>query len=199
MCAFANGATPDNFIHPAVRAVLLHFWLAYDHPFVDGNGRTARALFYWSMLHAGYWLFEFISISTVLRKAPVKYGRSFLYTETDDNDLTYFLLAQAEVMRNAVHELHQYIQRKTDETRQVEAQLQSIEWFNHRQIEVIQHALKHPGHKYVIAAHQKAQDIAYQTARTDLMGLAERGILEQRKRGKQLVFVSPNDLAKRLR
>ena len=198
MCAFANETTPDSFIHPAVRAVLLHFWLAYDHPFVDGNGRTARALFYWSMLHAGYWLFEFISISTVLRKAPVKYGRSFLYTETDDNDLTYFLLAQAEVMRNAVSELHQYIQRKTEETRQMEAQLQSIEWFNHRQVEVIQHALKHPGHKYVIAAHQKAQDVAYQTARTDLMGLAERGILEQRKRGKQMVFVSPVDLAARL-
>jgi Fic family protein len=64
---------------------------------------------------------------------------------------------------------------------------------------LIQHALKHPGHKYVIAAHQKAQDIAYQTARTDLMGLAERGILEQRKRGKQLVFVSPADLAARMR
>lgn len=199
MCAFANETTSDSFIHPAVRAILLHFWLAYDHPFVDGNGRTARALFYWSMLHAGYWLFEFISISTVLRKAPVKYGRSFLYTETDDNDLTYFLLAQAEVMRNAVSALHQYIQRKTDETRQMETQLQSIEWFNHRQVEVIQHALKHPGHKYVIAAHQKAQDVAYQTARTDLMGLAERGILEQRKRGKQMVFVSPADLAARLR
>jgi Fic family protein len=199
MCAFANKTTSDSFIHPAVRAILLHFWLAYDHPFVDGNGRTARALFYWSMLHAGYWLFEFISISTVLRKAPVKYGRSFLYTETDDNDLTYFLLAQAEVMRNAVSELHQYIQRKTDETRQMETQLQSIEWFNHRQVEVIQHALKHPGHKYVIAAHQKAQDVAYQTARTDLMRLAERGILEQRKRGKQMVFVSPADLAARLR
>jgi len=53
MCAFANETTSDSFIHPAVRAILLHFWLAYDHPFVDGNGRTARALFYWSMLHAG--------------------------------------------------------------------------------------------------------------------------------------------------
>ena len=151
------------------------------------------------MLRADYRLFEYNSIPEVPRRAPVKYYRAFLHTETDDNDLTYFLLAQAEVMRRAVSELHQYIQRKTDETRQIEAQLQSIEWFNHRQVELIQHALKHPGHKYVIAAHQKAQDIAYQTARTDLMGLAERGILEQRKRGKQLVFVSPADLAARMR
>jgi Fic family protein len=83
MCDFGNGKTPDFFGHPALRAIILHFWLAYDHPFVDGNGRTARALFYWGMLNAGYWLFEFISISNILRKAPIKYGRSFLYSETD--------------------------------------------------------------------------------------------------------------------
>jgi Fic family protein len=67
--------------------MILHFWLAYDHPFVDGNGRTARALFYWCMLHYGFWVCEFISISHVIRRAPVKYANAFLYTETDDNDL----------------------------------------------------------------------------------------------------------------
>ena len=92
MCDFANGKIPNHFIHPVVRAIILHFWLAYDHPFVDGNGRTARALFYWLMLRNNYWLFEFISISQIIRKAPIKYGRAFLYTETDDNDLTYFIL-----------------------------------------------------------------------------------------------------------
>ena len=61
---------PAVFIHPVMRAITLHFWLAYDHPFCDGNGRTARALFYWSMLKQGYWLFEFISISSVINQAP---------------------------------------------------------------------------------------------------------------------------------
>ncbi|MCB1083642.1 MAG: Fic family protein, partial [Simkania sp.] len=83
MCDFANGKTPEYFVHPVVRAIILHFWLAYDHPFVDGNGRTARALFYWSMLRQGYWLFEFISISEVILRAPSKYAVSFLQTETD--------------------------------------------------------------------------------------------------------------------
>ena len=55
-CQWRN--TPDWFIHPAFRAIILHFWLGYDHPFVDGNGRTARALFYWSMLRNGYGLFK---------------------------------------------------------------------------------------------------------------------------------------------
>ena len=198
MCAFANGETPGYFIHPAVRAIILHFWLAYDHPFVDGNGRTARALFYWAMLHHNYWLFEFISISNILRKAPAKYGRSFLYTETDDNDLTYFLIAQTQVIRRAIRELHAYIEKKTTEMRDVESHMRALDLFNHRQVEVIRHALKHPSQRYTFASHQKSHNIAYQTARTDLLNLAEQGVLEQRKRGRQIAFIVPADLGGRL-
>src|SRR5262249_39502406 len=77
MCEFANARAPDYFIHPLVRSIILHFWLAYDHPFLDGNGRTARALFYWSMLRSGYWLFEYVSISKAILRAPVQYGNAF--------------------------------------------------------------------------------------------------------------------------
>lgn len=198
MCAFANGETPGHFVHPAVRAIILHFWLAYDHPFVDGNGRTARALFYWAMLHSGYWLFEFISISNILRKAPVKYGRSFLYTETDDNDLTYFIIAQTQVIRRAVRELHTYIERKTADLKDVESHMRALDLFNHRQVEIIRNALKHPGQRYTFTSHQKSHNVVYQTARTDLLDLGERGVLEKRKRGKQMVFVAPADLSARL-
>ena len=113
MCDFANGKTPREFVHPAIRSILLHFWLAYDHPFVDGNGRTARALFYWAMLRYGFWLCEFISISRIILRGPAKYGRAFLYTETDQNDLTYFIIYHLDIIRRAVDELHEYIKRKT--------------------------------------------------------------------------------------
>ncbi len=43
LCRFANDQSDQPFLHPVVRAILLHFMLGYDHPFVDGNGRTARA------------------------------------------------------------------------------------------------------------------------------------------------------------
>lgn len=198
MCAFANGETPGYFVHPAVRAIILHFWLAYDHPFVDGNGRAARALFYWAMLRGGYWLFEFISISSILRKAPAMYGLSFLHTETDDNDLTYFIIAQTQVIRRAIRELHAYIERKTAQTREVESHMRALDLFNHRQVEIIRHALKHPGQHYTFASHQKSHNVVYQTARTDLLGLSQRGVLEKRKKGKQWVFVAPADLSARL-
>ncbi|MFI5336636.1 MAG: Fic family protein, partial [Opitutales bacterium] len=199
MCDFANGESPDYFVHPAIRAIILHFWLAYDHPFVDGNGRTARALFYWAMLHHGYWLFEFISISHILRQAPAQYSRSFLYTETDDNDLTYFIVAQARVIRAAIDALDVYLDRKSREQQELDLRVRALDLFNHRQGELIRHALKHPHHQYTIAAHQQSHRIVYQTARSDLLDLQRWGLLSRKRKGKLFVFQVPPDLEARLR
>lgn len=188
MCAFANGEPDEPFIHPAIRAMILHFWLAYDHPFVDGNGRTARALFYWAMLRADYWLFEYISISDILKRAPVKYYRAFLYSETDENDLTYFLLHQSEVIRKAIAGLHEYIGRKTRELRDSERVLKNWRHLNHRQQALMAHALRHSGGSYTIEGHQTSHGSAYNTARTDLLGLVEEGLLELQKSGKKMIF-----------
>jgi Fic family protein len=199
MCRFANGATSkDPFIHPVVRAILLHLWLAFDHPFVDGNGRTARALFYWSMLRQGYWLTEFLSISRVIKKARTQYDRAFLYTETDGNDATYFLLHQLKVVRTAIDDLFAYLGRKVEEVRTLEKQLRVREDLNNRQLALLGHALRHPDARYTIEAHQNSHRVVYQTARTDLLTLAERGYLEQLKIGRKLAFAPVADLERKL-
>ena len=199
MCDFANGRTPDYFIHPVIRGIALHFWLAYDHPFVDRNGRTARALFYWAMLRAGYWLFQFISISQFLRNAPAKYGKAFLHTESDGNDLTYFILHQAEIIKRALKELHAHVARKSIETRSCLDALRSLPGLNHRQQAIIGHALRHPGHFYDIAGHRSRHAVSYATARADLLGLSEFGFLEQSRAGRAFIFVAPADLEARLK
>ena len=198
MCDFANGKTPSGFMPPAIRSIILHFWLSYDHPFVDGNGRTARALFYWSMLRHGYWLSEFISISHIIRKGPVQYGRAFLYTETDDNDLTYFILYHLEVIRCAVRQLHEYIKRKADQLRQLESELRGVIVLNHRQRALIGHALRHPNQLYTVESHRVSHNVFYETARKDLHDLAKRGLLDATKVGKTWRFAPADDLEKRL-
>lgn len=203
LCAFANGATsqeqaPARFVHPVVRAILLHFWLAYDHPFVDGNGRTARALFYWSMLRQNYWLFEFVSISEILVKAPAKYALSFLNTETDGNDVTYFLAYQSEVIHRAISALHQYIDDKSKELRATENLLRNTQELNHRQQALIGHALRHPGMRYTVEGHRRSHGVVYETARRDLLELGSRGLLEARKVGRAFVYFAPTDLGERV-
>jgi Fic family protein len=194
MCRFANGEIPNDFIHPAVRSIILHFWLAYDHPFVDGNGRTARALFYWSMLRYNYWLFEFVSISQIIHKAPIRYGKSFLYTETDDNDLTYFIRYHLQIIEKSIDELHDYIKRKTRQIQKIETKLKGIEILNHRQRALIGHALRHPQQRYTVESHRISNNVVYETARSDLLNLRDRGLLKAVKIGKEWSFTAVNNL-----
>ena len=200
MCTFANGSTKDEpFIHPVVRSIMLHFWLGYDHPFVDGNGRTARAVFYWSMLRQGYWLTEFISISRVIKKARAQYERAFLFSETDGNDATYFLFNQLKVLRTAIDELHTYLKRKAQEVRDLEGRLRGRDDLNHRQLAVLNDALRHPDARITIEGHQTLNRVVYQTARTDLLGLVAEGYLQQSKIGKKLYFTPVRDLHRKLK
>jgi len=204
LCAFANQAQDtEPFVHPVVRAILVHFMLGYDHPFVDGNGRTARALFYWSVARSGYWLMEYLSISRLLMKAPAQYARAYLHTETDANDATYFILYHLEVIQKAIDGLHDYLKRKMREQRSAESLLRDApclaNQLNHRQVAVLSHALRHAGHGYTVQSHKHSHRITTQTARTDLIKLAELGLLEQRKRGRAFVFFAWPDLGERIR
>ncbi len=199
MCDFANSSQSGAFLHPILKAIILHFWLAHDHPFVDGNGRTARALFYWSALSQNCWMFEFLSISGIIRKAPARYARSFLYTETDENDLTYFILAQLQVIRRAIDLLYAYLDKKALEIRAIEQALRSSVSINHRQLALLGHALRHPGVRYTIAGHRKTHGVTYETARSDLLDLASRALLHKAKTGRFFSFTAPGDLARRLR
>lgn len=199
MCAWANENSRENFVHPVVRSIVLHFWLAYDHPFVDGNGRTARALFYWSMLRHGYWLAEFLPISRLFLKAPAKYANAFQYVETDQNDLTYFVLFHLRVLQRALEDLRTYLERKSQETLTVTKLLRASANLNHRQVALLTHALAHEDAEYTIEAHRHSHAVVYQSARADLLDLAERGLLRQRKAGRKFVFSPAPGLEARLR
>ncbi|BAH37226.1 MAG TPA: Fic family protein [Gemmatimonas aurantiaca] len=202
MCDFANGTSDTEFLPPVIRAILLHFWLAYDHPFVDGNGRTARALFYWSMARSGYWLCEYVSISRILRKARGAYARSYLYTESDSNDTTYFVLHQLRTLVRAIEDLHEYLARKTQQMRDIERLVRQTSIaqgnLNPRQLALLRHALNTPSAQYTVASHQRSHGTSYQTARTDLLRMAELGLLRQFKVSKAFAFEPAGDLAVRL-
>lgn len=205
LCKFANAKNDEDnfFIHPVIKAILLHFMLAYDHPFVDGNGRTARALFYWSMAQQNYWLMEFISISEIIKRAPSKYARAYLYTETDDNDMTYFIIHQLDVISQAITALYEYINKQSQEISETKGLLYANQVLqnklNYRQIALIKHALKHPNMYYQIESHRQSHNVTYDTARTDLLNLAKLGLLLKQKIGKAFSFAVPADLRKRIK
>lgn len=209
LCDFANADTsqsdnPGSFLHPVVKAIALHFMLGYDHPFCDGNGRTARALFYWAMARQGYWLAEFISISTIIKASPAQYGKAYLHTESDDNDLTYFLIHQLDVIHKAITALHQFLDKKLRDLNVAEQMLVQNPRLkgrlNFRQLALLCHALKNPRFAYVIDEHQNSHGISYDVARKDLLYMAdELKLLTKTKDGKRYLFVVPEDIERRVR
>jgi Fic family protein len=202
LCGFANAANETPFIHPVIKAIVIHFMVGWIHPFVDGNGRTARALFYWSMAKSGYWLIEFTSISRVIKKAPAQYARAYLHTETDDNDLTYFIEHQLKVICAAIASLHTYLANKSKEMadirRLIAASPKLRGRLNHRQLAAIDHLMKQSDAVYRIQQHQNANQVTYETARSDLLDLVELGLLEKSREGRAFVFQMTEKLREKL-
>lgn len=205
-CDFANtnhNGVDGEFIHPVVKAIILHFLIGFIHPFGDGNGRTARALFYWFMLKNGYWLFEYISISRLLKEAPSKYTRAYLYTETDDLDITYFLYYQAETIKRAIIDLEKYISDKQNNFKAFSSAIAKftasvVPRLNDRQIQLLQKAAKEMGTIFTAKEVSIEYGITENTARKDLKRLADLNLFGQLKSGNQVGYISPSDLLERL-
>ena len=165
------------FIHPLIKACILHFMIGFIHPFVDGNGRTARALFYWYLLKEGYWLVEYLSISRIIKESKGQYEKAYLYTEADDYDLTYFLTYQLRVLHKACEALKQYLHMKQKEAYQA-TYLLKISGINERMAELLKLLCDEPERILTIKEVEHRFQVSNYTARTDLKALVNMGFLE---------------------
>ena len=206
LCEFANndhdGLGNINFIHPVLKAIILHFMIGYIHPFADGNGRVARALFYWFLLRKGYWIMEYVSISRLIIKAPAKYGKAYLDTENDENDMTYFLYHQADLLNRAILAFYGYVKSKKEERADF---IQKIEksglakTLNSRQIEILKKAFHEPGRIFIPKEIGNKYNVSLNSARTDLMKLSDLDLLiEIKGHGKSKEYIAPANLKDKL-
>jgi Fic family protein len=197
-CRFMNDTRKEDFfLHPISKAIILHFLIGYIHPFVDGNGRTARALFYWYLIRKGYWLIEYMSVSRIILNSKGQYSRAYQHTEKDENDLTYFVLYNLKCMQQALDELKKYIERKNREKKSVLKLLRNTD-YNDRQIVLIEAILNEKKAVFTVTEVQNKFGVSNQTARTDLEHLVSKGILEARKSGKKVQFLLAQDGEKKI-
>lgn len=174
---FFNENDKDKFIHPIIKGCIIHFMIGYIHPFVDGNGRTARTLFYWYLLKNGYWLTEYLSISRLIVKSKTQYSQAYIYSEIDDNDITYFVDYKIKTMQLAFEDLRKYIHRKITEKKQI-INFQKIKGINERQALILKWIYEEPDLMFSVKEIQIRFNISNQTARTDLSILEEMEYLE---------------------
>ncbi len=176
VCVFFN-ADSNNFIHPIVKGCIIHFMIAWIHPFVDGNGRTARALFYWYMLKKGYWLTEYLSISRIIKDTKNQYEKAFLYSESDENDMSYFITYHIKTMVKAFEALKEYISRKQKEVFQA-AKFMKIPMINERMAQVLKIVNDDSDRILNTKEIESRFNISNFTARADLKTLVNLGFLD---------------------
>ena len=188
LIAFINDQ--EDFIHPVVKASMLHFLIGYIHPFGDGNGRTARALFYWFLIKKGYSLLRHISISKAILESRTSYDKAFLHTEADENDMTYFIMYSIKSLRGAFNSLVQYRDKKREQRNKATALMYSLmgKGFSKRQSDLLGYLSAKPTATISIPLYAKRHSIVRQTASRDLTELESKGILVKAKDGKQVIF-----------
>ena len=187
-CDFAND-DDHQFIHPIIKGIILHFLIGYIHPFNDGNGRTARTIFYWYVLSRGYWLFEFMAVSRIILRSKKKYGLAYLYTETDNNDLTYFINYNLCAIEEALQDMEEHIAKKQKEQSEAMNLIKNKKDINLRQAEILKEFIKEPEKGFDISEIRGAYNIAYDTARNDLLHLEKLKYIEKITDQKKFVFI----------
>jgi Fic family protein len=185
---FAN--QDQDFIHPIVKASIIHFMIGFIHPFKDGNGRTARALFYWYLLKKDYTLIKNISISRAILDSRIQYDKAFLKTESDDNDLTYFIMYSIKSLRVAFESLVRYRDSKKEEREKsgIIAYKLIGKGLNKRQADLIGYLYTKKSNGVNISSYSDKHEIVRQTARKDLNDLIKMELIEEEKIGRNVLF-----------
>lgn len=190
---YANTQQDDEeeFTHPVVKATILHFWFAYLHPFADGNGRSSRAIFYWYLLKNNYWLIEYISVSRAIKQSRKAYDNAFLYSESDDNDMTYFLLYIAETFKKSILQFMEHFEKKMQEASELKKTTSVLGKFNVRQVVLLKYFLAHSDEYTDVITHQNKHGISRPSAYNDLRLLVQKEYITETRKGKRLVYM-PN-------
>jgi len=185
---FNDEIQDDFFVHPVIKAIIFHFWIGYLHPFYDGNGRMARAVFYWYLLKKGYWAFSYLPISKIIRKSPAQYAMSYVYSEQDDFDLTYFIDYNCRKIKQAMREFELYLKTEQLKEREIDAMAKKYLDLNIRQSRLLQFFGKHPEERITLKIHMNTNQISKQTAVSDLKDLEKKRYIKSLRTGRNVFY-----------
>jgi len=191
---YANDGINDKFVHPIIKAIFLHFWFGYLHPFTDGNGRLARALFYWYLLRKGYWTFMYLPISTVIKLAPVQYAMAYIYSEQDSNDFTYFFDFHIRKIIQSLNDFIDYVSKKILENKEIDKIVSKDIHLVDRQKYLLHHLISEDNASITVSSHAALNNISRQTAAKDIKQIEKIGLIVGTREGKFIKYRSSKKL-----
>jgi Fic family protein len=194
---FANDELESKtFVHPIIKAIIIHFWIGYLHPFTDGNGRLARLLFYWYLIKEGYWAFAYLPISKAIKLSSKQYSMAYVYSEQDDNDMTYFIDYNVKKIKLAVKEFNKYLENQAKENVKMKKKSETIHNLNIRQVQLLQYLHGDPDERTTLTIHMNINQIAKMTASKDLKDLVKKKFLTRNKQGRNVYYYGTDKINK---
>jgi len=181
----------QRYIPGLIRGILFHYFLAYIHPFFDGNGRTARSLFYLKAFKHNLNYVELLSISAHLKEHGKKYEKSFALVKDHNLDLTYFIDFSLDSILSALKKVEIKVAFLVSITN-----LQSDLGLNKNQITLLQKLALNKFHGITSEDFAKSIDRTREMARKGLKQLYNLGLLTERKQGKKLYYYIDNEKLK---
>ena len=186
---FANDELEeDRFVHPIIKAIMIHFWIGYLHPFTNGNGRLARLLFYWYLLRKDYWAFAYLPISKVIKRSPNQYKMAYIYSEQDGADLTYFIDYHLRKIMMAIEGFKEYVNGLAMLNKKMNIAARTEYKLNDRQIGLLQFFYKKKDEHTTTTIHQNIFAVSRMTATKDLKSLERLGFVTSKKSGKGVYY-----------
>lgn len=175
------------FIHPLVKSLALAWWIRRVRPFDQYNYLVSRLISMAFALRHGYRVAGIIEPGLQLKDQPAPEG-----------DLTGAFIRQLKVISHSKDMGEIELQRRLVRFRSVMERFDDV-GVNHRQALILDRALRKPDTTFTIKHHARTRELAYETARQDLIRLVDAGLMEQRKRGKAFEFRLAQGAEKRLR
>jgi len=195
LVGWVNQKNGGVFIHPIIKACFVHLYFVHIHPFFDGNGRTARALFYFDLIKNEYEFFKYFSISVAVQKAKGKYYKAIRNSETHEGDFTYFLLYMSETILESIHLVKTRILHHYQKEFVVDRLNKDGILLNARQQKFIKKFFIMDQRVITIKKYQGWFKVVYETARRDLDDLNNKKVLVKGRQGRAFVYRPNNKYA----
>ncbi|HEX9817545.1 MAG TPA: Fic family protein [Patescibacteria group bacterium] len=174
--AWINSA-PAQQLHPVFRAAIVHYQLAYIHPYVEGNGRTARALATLLMYLLGYDFKRFFSLEQYFDNDVDRYYKALLSVQQQGGDVTFWLeyfcyglAVEIDKVKFQVQKLSKDLKMKKELGRQVA--------LSERQI-ILLELLQNQGEITSDDAQETLPNVSVDTILRDVRDLIQKGVVKK--------------------
>ncbi|MBN21744.1 MAG: hypothetical protein CL678_10710 [Bdellovibrionaceae bacterium] len=184
-----------RFLHGLIKGILLHYFIAYIHPFFDGNGRTARTLFYFKAIKNELKFVELLSVSANLKEYGKRYEKSFELVKEHELDMTYFIDFCLDSLITSVKKVEQKVNYLIEISNLIESDNLNI-----NQVSLLQKLALNKYREVTIEDYAEEIDKSREIARRELKDLLGKGFLKEERKGKKFIyFVKSKELKERVR